>query len=209
MCRIDAVSDDEPRSIIDLLRERFGDRPFRVAEAIEAGASSSSLHRLRRGGQLESLGHGLLQLPGGGMGMLSGLAVVSTRLPGGTICLNSALSYWDLSDEVPEWVHIAVPRGAHRPVIEQPPTKVHVFDAETFEREREQARTDVGEPFWITRPNAASSTRYGCRKSWAVTSRCKRCAATWIGAGQLLPAWLNSPASSAAPRASTPPWRPF
>lgn len=149
MCRIYAVSEDEPRTIIDLLRDRFGDRPFRVAEAIEAGASSSSLHRLRRSGQLESLGHGLLQLPGGGMGMLSGLAVVSTRVPGGTICLHSALSYWDLSDEIPEWVHIAVPRGAHRPVIEQPPTKVHVFDADTFEREREQARTDVGEPFWI------------------------------------------------------------
>jgi predicted transcriptional regulator of viral defense system len=143
------ASDDDRRTVIDLLRERFGDRPFRVAEAIEAGASSSSVHRLRRGGQLESLGHGLLQFPGGGRGMLSGLAVVSARVPGGTICLNSSLSYWDLSDEIPGWVHLAVPRGAHRPVIDHPPTKVHVFDAGTFEREREQARTDAGEPFWI------------------------------------------------------------
>lgn len=149
MCRIHAVSERRPSAVIDLLRERFGNRPFRVAEAIEAGASSSSLHRLRQGGRLESLGHGLLQLPGGGTGMLSSLAVVSARVPGGTICLNSALSYWDLSDEIPKAVHVAVPRGAHRPVIDQPPTKVHVFDADTFERARQQARTDADEPFWI------------------------------------------------------------
>jgi predicted transcriptional regulator of viral defense system len=134
---------------ITRLRERFGERPFRVSEAVEAGVSRSTLHRLRERGALEAAGRGVLQLPGAGMGMLSGLAVVSTRVPGGTICLNSALAYWDLTDEIPAQVHIAVPRGAHRPSIEEPPTKVHVFDARTFELEREQAHTDADEPFWI------------------------------------------------------------
>ena len=83
------------------------------------------------------------------MGMLSDLAIVSARAPGGTICLNSALAYWDLSDEIPGWVHLAVRRNAHRPVIEEPPTKVHVFDGQTFDLERQQAETDAGEPFWI------------------------------------------------------------
>jgi hypothetical protein len=36
-------------------------------------------------------GRGVLQLADAGMGMLSGLAVVSARAPQGTICLNSAL----------------------------------------------------------------------------------------------------------------------
>lgn len=84
--------------------------------------------------------------------MLSDLAVVSARVPHGTICLNSALAYWDLTDEIPERVHIAVPRGARRPAIDEPMTKVHTFDADTFEREREQARTDADEPFWIYSP---------------------------------------------------------
>jgi predicted transcriptional regulator of viral defense system len=83
------------------------------------------------------------------MGMLSGLAIVSARAPQGTICLNSALAYWDLTDEIPARVHVAVPRGAHRPMIEQPLTTVHVFNAATFKIEREQARTDADEPFWI------------------------------------------------------------
>lgn len=135
--------------IVEMLRARFGERPFRVSEAVQAGASRSSLHRLRLNGELEGVGRGVLQLPGAGMGMLSDLAVVSARVPRGTICLNSALAYWDLTDEIPGRVHVAVPRGAHRPVIATPSTTVHVFDAQTFELERRQARTDVDEPFWI------------------------------------------------------------
>lgn len=83
------------------------------------------------------------------MGLLSGLALVSARIPGGTICLNSALAYWELSDEIPAQVHIAVPRGAHRPAIEQPPTKLHVFAETTFDLDRQQAHSDADEPFWI------------------------------------------------------------
>lgn len=134
---------------VQLLRERFGGRPFRVSEAVAAGISSTTLHRLRQKGELAAIGRGVVQLPDAGMGMLSGLAVVSARVPGGTICLNSALAFWDLTDEVPKKVHVAVLRGAHRPSIDQPLTKVHVFDARTFEVDRQRAQTDADEPFWI------------------------------------------------------------
>jgi predicted transcriptional regulator of viral defense system len=38
-------------------------------------------------------------------------AAVAARAPKATICLNSGLSYWDLSDELPDSVHLAVARG--------------------------------------------------------------------------------------------------
>lgn len=136
-------------SQIDLVKERFGVRPFRVVDATRQGFSRSSLYRLLKAGELASVGRGVLQLPGGGAGMLSDLAIVSARVPAGTICLNSALAYWDLTDEIPEQIHVAVPRGAHRPTIDAPRTRVHVFDADTFALGREQARTDADEPFWI------------------------------------------------------------
>lgn len=136
-------------SSVDILRERFGEQPFRVSEAVATGVSRSALHRLREDGRLVAAGRGILQLPDAGMGMFSGLAVVSARVPRGTICLNSALAFWDLTDEVPERIHVAVPRGAHRPSIAEPATQVHVFDAKTFEVERRQQRTDVHEMFWI------------------------------------------------------------
>jgi hypothetical protein len=59
------------------------------------------------------------------------------------------LSFWDLSDEIPETVHVALPRGMRRPVISEPATTVHVFDPTTFDLGREKARTDADEPFWI------------------------------------------------------------
>jgi predicted transcriptional regulator of viral defense system len=175
------------RPIIALLREHFVERPFRVSEAVEAGVSRTTLHRMRETGELEAAGRGVLRLPGSGMGMLSGLAVVSARAPAGSICLNSALAYWDLTDEIPGMVHLAVPRGAHRPRIEQPPTKVHVFDALTFELEREQASTDAGEPFWV----------YSAERSVVDAMRMTR----WVGQDVALHAlrrYVNRPGASPA-----------
>jgi hypothetical protein len=137
---------------ITLLREHFDARPFRVSDAVAAGVSRTTLHRLRERGVVEKAGRGVMHLAGGGMGTLSDLAVVSARVPDGTICLNSALSYWDLTDEIPERVHLAVPRGAWRPAISEPLTQVHVFAADTFEVDREQVQTDIGELFWIYSP---------------------------------------------------------
>ena len=84
-----------------------------------------------------------------------------------TICLNSALAFWDLTDEIPERVHIAVARGAHRPAIHQPVTQVHVFGARTFELERQLVRTDVDETFWI----------YSAERSIVDATRMSR----WVG----------------------------
>lgn len=173
--------------IIALLRDRFDSRPFRVSEAVEVGVGRSALHRMRERGELTVPGRGVLQLPDAGMGMLSGLAVVSARAPEGTICLNAALAYWDLTDEVPARVHLAVPRGAHRPVIEQPSTIVHVFNTATFKLERQQARTDADEPFWI----------YSAERSIIDAMRMSR----WVGRDVGLHAlgrYLSRPAASPA-----------
>lgn len=149
MCTICSVEGLSQHPAIALLRDRFGSRPFRVAEAVDAGVSRTTLYRLREDGSLVAAGRGVLQLPEAGMGMLSGLAVVSARVPSGTICLNSALSFWDLTDEIPERIHLAVPRGSRPPKIHEPPTTVHVFEAKTFDVDRQQEATDAGEPFWI------------------------------------------------------------
>ena len=172
---------------ITLLRERFDARPFRVSDAVEAGVSRTTLHRLREYGALEAAGRGVVRLAGAGMGALSDLAVVSARVPGGTICLNSALAFWDLTDEIPDRVHIAVPRGTRRPAIDQPATKVHTFDARTFQLERQQARTDADEPFWI----------YSAERSVVDAMRLSR----WVGqdvAFQALRRYMNRRGSSPA-----------
>jgi predicted transcriptional regulator of viral defense system len=172
---------------ITLLRDRFDARPFRVSEAVDAGVSRTTLHRLREQGALEAAGRGVVRLAGAGTGVLSDLAVVSARVPGGTICLNSALAYWDLTDEIPAQVDIAVPRGTRPPAIDHPATKVHTFDARTFQLEREQARTDADEPLWI----------YSAERSVVDAMRLSR----WVGqdlAFQALRRYMNRRGSTPA-----------
>jgi predicted transcriptional regulator of viral defense system len=125
---------------------------FRSKDAVAAGVSWRDLYRLRDGGDLLELSRGLYQLAeAAGSGHIDFVAACA-RAPHGTICLNSAISYWNLSDEIPAIVHLAVPEGTHRPTIDYPPTKIHIFRAKTFHLGRMQVKEDSGEQFWITDP---------------------------------------------------------
>jgi predicted transcriptional regulator of viral defense system len=78
------------------------------------------------------------------------LLAVSARAPRGMICLVSALGYWDLTDEMPGVVDLAVPRGTNQPTITYPPTKVHVFQAATFDLGRTQVPVGPEEHIWVS-----------------------------------------------------------
>lgn len=134
------------------LARRFGDRPFRVAEAEHAGVPRYELYRLRARGDLVSVGRGVFRRAGATVSSNADLAVACARIPHGVICLNSALAYWDLSDEMPSAVHVAVPRGAHRPRVEHPAVEIHVFAAATFALERRREITETGEHLSIYSP---------------------------------------------------------
>lgn len=123
---------------------------FRSREAVAAGVSWRDLYRLRDEGHIVELSRGLFQLAeAAGTGDVDFVAVCA-RAPHGMICLNSALAHWDLSDEIPPVVHLAVPEGSHRPAIDHPPVKVHVFRAGSFDLGRVEVREEHGERFWIS-----------------------------------------------------------
>lgn len=122
---------------------------FKAGDALEVGIHPRDLYALRDEGFLVELSRGVFRLADAEMNPYLDLVAVSLRSPQGTICLNSALSFWDLTDEVPAEVHLAVPRGAHRPVIDYPPVRVHVFAASTFDPGRERIRLDSGEEISI------------------------------------------------------------
>lgn len=123
---------------------------FRSKDAVAAGVSWRDLYALRDRGVLLELSRGLYQLPGQGGSSNVDFVAVCGRAPRGMICLNSALAYWDLSDEIPAAVHLAVPAGSHRPAIDYPPVRVHVFHSGTFSVGRLEVRANSGERFWIS-----------------------------------------------------------
>ena len=123
---------------------------FKAKDAVSAGVSWRDLYRLRDDGALIELSRGLFQLKDGIRLGHPDFVVVGARAPHGMVCLISALSYWDLSDDIASRVDLAVPRGTTRPTIDYPPTAVHVFAAETFAVGRTRITDEAGPTFWIT-----------------------------------------------------------
>jgi predicted transcriptional regulator of viral defense system len=145
------VSVDRSRTLL----KQFGDTPFRVSEAERAGVPRYELYRLRDRGELDSVGRGVFRRADSQISSSTDLATVSARLPKGVICLSSALAYWDLSNELPAVVHIAIARGRHRPHIDFPAAEVHVFAVATFGLECCEETSETGERLSIYSPERA------------------------------------------------------
>ncbi len=137
------------RSDLAIIKQCFGNRPFRVREAVAVGIPRHRIYRLRDEGALIVLSRGVMQSVDSDPAMNTELAALAARVPDATICLSSGLSYWELSDELPARIDLAVPRGAHWPKIDMPPTRLHRFAADTFGLDRLAQHTGAGEQFWI------------------------------------------------------------
>lgn len=116
--------------ILDMARQAGGIAT--AAELVNAGARWEDLYRLRDDGALIELSRGIYRVADAPAMAHLDLVAVCRRVPDGMICVNSAASFWDLTDEMPGLVHVAVARGRHRPRIAYPPTQAHVFAADTF-----------------------------------------------------------------------------
>lgn len=116
--------------ILDLARRSGGIAS--ASELINGGVRWEDLYRLRDEGALIELSRGIYRVADMPATAHLDLVAVCRRVPAGMICLNSAASFWDLTDEMPGSVHVAVARGRHRPRIAYPSTRVHVFAADTF-----------------------------------------------------------------------------
>ena len=141
----------DERHILEDIALRSGG-VFRTRDATEAGVHRRNLYALRDTGFLVEISRGLYRLADAEATPYLDLIAVGRRSPRGVICLNSALSFWDLTDEIPAEVHLAVPRGSRPPSIDYPPTDVHVFAADTFDLGREKIQLDSGEEITIYSP---------------------------------------------------------
>jgi predicted transcriptional regulator of viral defense system len=128
-----------PRTIADL------PATFTTAQAVAAGLSRWSLYAARGRGALIELSRGVWRKADAPETAHLDLLAVALRAPHGAICLLSALAFWELTDEIPREVHLAVPRGTTRPRISYPATRVHVFDAATSALGVEEPEVAPGE----------------------------------------------------------------
>ncbi|HEX5009321.1 MAG TPA: type IV toxin-antitoxin system AbiEi family antitoxin domain-containing protein [Planctomycetota bacterium] len=96
----------------------------RTRDLDRAGVTRTRLRRLLDRGQVVRVGRGLYALPGSPRTERSDLAEAARRVPGGVICLLSALRFHGLTTQNPFEVWIAIDRKAWRPKVEHPPMRL-------------------------------------------------------------------------------------
>lgn len=115
---------------------------LRTTEAIRAGIAPRDLYSMRDEGIVEPLSRGVYRLAA--MTPLSNpdLVSVSVRAPNGVVCLISALSFHELTTQVPHEVYVAIDRFSRPPQVDYPPVRIFKFSGEAFTEGAETRRID-------------------------------------------------------------------
>jgi predicted transcriptional regulator of viral defense system len=105
---------------------------LRTGQALQAGIHPGTLYAMRDSGALQIVSRGVYRLADSPPLGNPDLVTVASRVPGGVICLVSALAFHELTTQIPHQVHIALARGAQEPRLDHPPLKTYRFTDQAF-----------------------------------------------------------------------------
>ena len=107
---------------------------LRPRDVAAHGISRTAIQRLTKAGALERVGRGLYVPAGARITEQHTLAEAAKRVPGGVVCLLSALSFHRMTTQNPHEVWIAIDVKARKPSADWPPLRVVRFSgrARTF-----------------------------------------------------------------------------
>lgn len=94
---------------------------LRTTQAKELGVNEATLMRMVEDGLLVKESRGLYRLASSPPLSNPDLVHISLRIPNSVICLISALSFHNLTTQIPDRVYVALPRGTKKPRIDFPP----------------------------------------------------------------------------------------
>ena len=103
-----------------------------MSEALRLGINRKMLYAMRDAGVIEPVTRGLYRL--GSLEPLAhpDLVMVARRVPHGVLCLISALSFHELTTQVPHAIDVALERGTRKPRLDYPPTRFLWFSGPAF-----------------------------------------------------------------------------
>ncbi|MCE5280313.1 MAG: type IV toxin-antitoxin system AbiEi family antitoxin domain-containing protein [Planctomycetaceae bacterium] len=105
---------------------------LRTAEVIREGIQPRVLYAMRDAGEVTMLRRGCYRLAELDQMAEPDLAVVAKAAPKGVICLVSALSFHDITTQIPRAVDLALPAHTHSPKIEYPPIQPYWFSGQAY-----------------------------------------------------------------------------
>jgi predicted transcriptional regulator of viral defense system len=115
---------------IELFRRRGA--ALRMSEALRLGINRRALYAMRDAGVIEPVSRGLYRLASLDPLAHPDLVTVATRVPQGVLCLISALSFHELTTQVPHTIDVALERGTRKPRLDYPPTRFYWFSGPAF-----------------------------------------------------------------------------
>lgn len=122
-------SDTVVQKLIDHVRQNG---VIRASELAERGIPSIYLTRLVRNGRLERISRGLYRLPESATTEHFTLIQSAKRVPHGVVCLLSALSFHDISTQLPHQIWMAIERGKWEAGIRDLPLRLFEFSGKSF-----------------------------------------------------------------------------
>ncbi|MFA5646549.1 MAG: type IV toxin-antitoxin system AbiEi family antitoxin domain-containing protein [Candidatus Ratteibacteria bacterium] len=118
--------------LVDFFKSKSG--IVRFSDILKAGFHTDSISALVKEGKVEKIAHGIYKLTGRNYTFerYPDFVTTSIQAPRGVICLISALSFYEITTEIPRYVNIAIPQGTHAYRIKYPPVRLYRFDFKSW-----------------------------------------------------------------------------
>jgi predicted transcriptional regulator of viral defense system len=111
---------------VELFRQHGGG--LRMSEALRLGINRKTLYAMRDAGVVETVTRGVYRLAS--LDPLAHPDLVTVAQ--GVLCLISALSFHELTTQVPHVIDVAIERGTKKPRLDYPPTRFFWFSGPAF-----------------------------------------------------------------------------
>ncbi|MCJ7813863.1 MAG: type IV toxin-antitoxin system AbiEi family antitoxin domain-containing protein [Candidatus Atribacteria bacterium] len=118
------------KKFIEFLKKRGGMVSYK--EIIKAGFNKAFLRNNLDSGQIQKVDRALYRLSDDFTLSNPDLVAVSIKVSKGVVCLLSALAFYEVTSEIPQYVNIAIPRGAWANKINYPPVKFYHFASKAW-----------------------------------------------------------------------------
>ena len=122
------MSDGE-KKVIELMKAHHG--LMRTGELLKHKVHPRVLYGLRDEGRIIRLARGVYQLAEMSPSNPD-LSVIGKRIPSGVLCLISALSFFELTTEIPHEIYMALKRGSQKPRVDYPPVRLFWMSGAAF-----------------------------------------------------------------------------
>lgn len=100
---------------------------------VKKGISTRTIKEMKASGKLLTIKRGLYRVSDKTISEHQDFVDIAQAVPGGVICLASALAYHDLATFNPSYVSVAIQKGSRIPVVDYPPAEFFIFNQPSYE----------------------------------------------------------------------------